>query len=336
MKTESTESNNNLKNQQKGRELFYGVIAIAVFIVMAVGATFAYFTATTRSTNTAVTTRSSSLQLQYISYSSAWIKNDLIPVDTAIAEYSVEFQNDTTAKMDETNTKYLTNNTLCVDDYGNSVCSVYEFQVKNTANSPLTVDINLLSTINEFANLNAMVYQLSLPEADSEDEIAYKSTENNNGANDPKFLANDLDDAEDAIIVEDGQGQPIYSPNYDPIYINRKGVIKKLLSYTEVLDETAGTTSTKPSIDRQVIPVLDQFLTNEERTAKLADNININGGETLTFAIVLYIKNINGDQTEVDAEKKFNGQVIVTSGDGDTGISGIISTVNENDLQANQ
>ena len=30
--------------ENKGRGLFYGVIAIATFIVMAVGATFAYFT----------------------------------------------------------------------------------------------------------------------------------------------------------------------------------------------------------------------------------------------------------------------------------------------------
>ena len=38
-----------IKKIDNGRELFYGVVAIASFIVMAVGATFAYFTATASS-----------------------------------------------------------------------------------------------------------------------------------------------------------------------------------------------------------------------------------------------------------------------------------------------
>ena len=44
-----------------GKGLFYGVIAVATFIIMAVGATFAYFTATTNSANTAVQTGSTVL-----------------------------------------------------------------------------------------------------------------------------------------------------------------------------------------------------------------------------------------------------------------------------------
>ena len=58
--------NNGLKNELKGRGLFYGVIAVATFIIMAVGATFAYFTATTNSANTSVQTGSTTLQLHYI------------------------------------------------------------------------------------------------------------------------------------------------------------------------------------------------------------------------------------------------------------------------------
>ena len=81
---------NNIFSENKGRGLFYGVIAIATFIVMAVGATFAYFTATTQSMNSAVQTGSTTLQLKYISYGTAWSKSDLIPANTAVVEYSVE------------------------------------------------------------------------------------------------------------------------------------------------------------------------------------------------------------------------------------------------------
>ena len=337
MKNESINQNNN----KKGRELFYGVIAISIFIVMAVGATFAYFTATTKSTNTAVQTSSTSLQLDYISYSKAWIKEDLIPADTRVVEYSFEQQNDTTAKKDEDGITYLKNNTLCVDDYGNSICSVYEFQIKNTANSPLTVNLSIVSTINEFSSLNAMAYQLTLPENGTQDYTDYNSIENNNGTNDPKFKTDAEDTTAGAIQVENGTGNPIYTPNYNPIYINRKGAIKTLLKYTETKTPEEGgeaITSTGPAIDKKIITVTDEFLPTDQRTANLANNIEIQGGETLTFAIVLYIKNEDIDQTETDARKKFTGQVVVSSGDGDTGVSGTISalTGSENDLQSAQ
>ena len=60
------EQKGNFFNEFKGRGLFYAVIAIATFIIMAVGATFAYFTASTNSANTSVQTGSTTLQLQYI------------------------------------------------------------------------------------------------------------------------------------------------------------------------------------------------------------------------------------------------------------------------------
>ena len=79
----------NIISENKGRGLFYGVIAIATFIIMAVGATFAYFTATTSSMNAAVQTGSTTLQLKYISYGSAWMQKDLIPADTNVVEFSL-------------------------------------------------------------------------------------------------------------------------------------------------------------------------------------------------------------------------------------------------------
>jgi hypothetical protein len=133
---------------------------------MAVGATFAYFTATTESMNAAVQTGSTTLQLQYISYGSAWSKNDLIPADTVIVEYSVEGQNDTTTTTAAgENGVYPKNgnNTMCKDDFGNSICSIYVFQVTNSAASPQSVSLNVVSEINGFSSLNAMAYEIAIP-----------------------------------------------------------------------------------------------------------------------------------------------------------------------------
>lgn len=311
--------NNQAKNinnkNNNGRELFYGIIAVAIFIVMAVGATFAYFTATARSANSSVSTKSTTLELEYISYGSAWSKDDLIPADTTISEYSVEYQTD------------ITPNNLCMDDYGNSICSVYEFQVRNPANSPQTVTLNIVSEVNGFANLNAMAYELSI-----EDNDKYGSVENGNGTNDPTFK-NAIDDPTDgAIPVVDGNGNELYTET--PIYINRDGVKKTLLQYNSSEDKENPVL--KSSIDRQVIQVTEanQDADASEKTVKLAENITIDGGQTRTFVIVLYVKNINEDQTKVDASKEFTGRVVVSTGDGTTGVSGQISAAGDALLQS--
>ncbi len=307
---------NEVKSKIKNdRELFYGVIAVAIFIVMAVGATFAYFTATARSTNSSVGTSSTTLELEYISYGSAWAKADLIPADTVVSEYSVEYQND------------ITQNPLCTDDYGNSICSIYEFQVRNPANSPQTVTLNIISEENSFTNLNAMAYELNI-----ENEQNYTSTENNNGTNDPIFKKSADDTTTDAISVIDGNGTELY--NETPIYINRDGVQKTLLKYNESTDKDNPNFTS--SIDRLVVPVTVDNMNADanEKTVKLADDITIDGGETRTFVIVLYVKNLNSDQTKEDAAKNFNGRVVVSTGDGTTGVSGVIEAAGDATLQS--
>lgn len=323
--------NERVATENKGRGLFYGVIAIATFIVMAVGATFAYFTATTNSMNSAVQTGSTTLQLQYISYSTAWMKNDLIPADTTVVEYSFENQNDTT--MTET---VNMSNGLCKDDFGNSICSVYVFQVTNSANSPQSVSLNVVSEENGFASLNAMAYEIKLPV----DTADYESQENNNGTNDPTFRKNSEDVTVGAIDVVDGDGALLDESKYNEIYINRNGVEKTLLKWIESKDNDLGTTVKKPAIDRVLVPINEenQYSDVTERTAKIADDITIDGKETKTFALVLYIKNLDLDQTSTDAAKRFTGQMIVSSGDGSTGVSGTISASvgQEGGLQSQQ
>lgn len=324
----------NIISENKGRGLFYGVIAIATFIIMAVGATFAYFTATTQSMNSAVQTGSTTLQLKYTSYGSAWMQKDLIPADTAIVEYSFESQNDTTIS-DETSRS----NTLCKDDFGNSICSVYVFQVTNSAASPQSVSLNVISENNGFSALNAMAYEISLPE----DTTDYDNKTAPNGTGDPIFKANSTDETAGAIDVVDGDGKLLDNTLYKAIYVNRKGVTKTLLKWAE--SRTADSVVMKPAIDRLLVTVTDEnrfeFETADDRTTRIADDITIDGQETKTFALVLYIKNANVDQTTSDALKEFTGQLVVSSGDGTGGVSGQISaftndeTANDN-LQSNQ
>lgn len=339
MNNGQNQKGNVIMNETKGRGLFYGVIAIATFIVMAVGATFAYFTATTESMNAAVQTGSTTLQLKYISYGSAWSNKELIPADTAVVEYSVQEQNDTTTFVaDGEEKKANGKNSLCKDDYGNSICSIYVFQVENTANSPQDVTLNVISEVNGFASLHAMAYEISVPDEIEKplDFAAYNSKENGNQINDPVFKKGDGSDPEDAIEVKSGDGTPV--TNYNAVYINRKGTDKKLLKY-----KNPTTQAIEPALDRKLIFIerdkagVDiSGLTVDDKTTRVADEVEIDGGATKTFALVLYIKNENKDQTESDAEKTFSGSVVVKSGDGTSGVSGTITMKNEDILQSNQ
>ena len=296
-------------NNNKDRSLFYGVIAVATFIVMAVGATFAYFTASTSSANSTVKTGSTKLELEYVSYGAGWMNNKLIPVDMKVAEYSVEWQNDTTK------------NKMCVDDYGNQICSAYVFQVKNTANSPQDVSINLISENNGFANLHAMVYEIS-----KGDEYSEESS-----TGDPKFKLTQEDTGKDLIKIENATGEELYTADgIQPIYVNRKGVKKTLLKY----NDSQSPQTRKSSIGIPVKAALDGDGSDvSTRTSKLADGITINGvnssdGSNLkTFMIVLYINNLNQNQNETDSMKDFVGKVEVSTGDGSTGVSGTISSM---------
>ena len=335
-----------IKNELKGRGLFYGVIAVATFIIMAVGATFAYFTATTNSTNSAVTTGSTTLKLKYISYQEAWMNNDLIPADYEVVEYSFENQNDTTAKVDGDNVA----NALCKDDFGNSICSVYVFQVINTANSPQEVSINVVSELNQFTNLSAMAYEVSVPTDDPD----YNNVggDDNNGMSDPNLGSKEDEGTNEGFVeVLNTEGIQIYTKEnagtgqewYEAVFINRKGVQKTLLKYQGVNAE--GQPALLPAIQKKLIKVeteVDKLADAKDRTVEIADNIEIAGGEMKTFALVLYIENQDTDQTDLDALKTFTGQVVVSSGDGSTGVSGTIGVVSDNlegakdNLQSNQ
>lgn len=313
-------------NERKGRGLFYGVIALAVFIIMAVGATFAYFAATAASANNSITTGSTSLSLSLLSYETAWSKTDLIPVDTPIVQYAFAQQDDTTRRqvqtcynsesievdcddesVDEgkTVTNYVEglNNTMCVDDYGNSVCSVYVFQVINDNASPQTMTFSVASYLNTFTNLQAMAYELSIGNSDD-----YNSTENNNQEGDPEELT-----------VMNGS-TPLEPQEYTAIYVNRKGVSKQLLKYSSGDSEA-------DAADRPLVRVEDGTADTTDismRSTEIANGVEIGSGETRTYAIVLYIHNLTTAQPE-DENSLFQGSINVTTGDGTTGVSGFIS-----------
>lgn len=315
------------ENEQKGRGLFYGIIAVATFIIMAVGATYAYFTATTGSASSSVRTRSTTLNLKFISYNSAWMSEDLIPSADYIVAHSFLNQNDTTLVDSAKN-----NNILCRDDSGSAICSVYVFQVYNSNSQDQQLSISLESTNNEFTNLWVMGFALNLPS----DTTDYDSNALNNQANDPSFLTGSEEEGADTsnlIPVTSGTGTQLtmgssfgatrWSENeYFPVYANRKGVEKTLWKVTNT--EKTARVSSNVAVAASGSEVL------------VADGFTVEGGKVGTFALVLYIKETGENQTLDDGGengKLFEGTVKVATDDNpDAAITGQINGIVKTDI----
>lgn len=168
------EDNNKGQNEKKGRGLFYFVIAFAVIIIAIVGATYAYFTASTRTNEeNSITTGSTSLKLG-IETDDTGANYDLIPTTAQIAKYAYAMQKEikyvdpeecVTYKKDETGNptseclvKKKQANSTCIDDSGSAVCSTYSYTVINDNVNPQTLTMYLGTTDNQFQNLWFAVY----------------------------------------------------------------------------------------------------------------------------------------------------------------------------------
>ena len=108
-----------------GRGIFYGVIGVATLVVAMIGATFAYFSAEASTPNNAITATAANITLEMGDPVITGVKQNLIPVDEtqdgfATGGYVGVSANTTTPQAKN-----------CVDDDGNTFCSVYTFTIKN-------------------------------------------------------------------------------------------------------------------------------------------------------------------------------------------------------------
>ena len=327
---QSNQVQSNVKNNERtGRGLFYGVVAVAIVIVMAVGATFAYFAASTQSAGSTVSASSATVNLKFISYETGWMSEELIPAATNVVGYSFEIQNDTTART----VGGKVANSMCKDDAGNSVCSVFVFQVYNSAGNNLNVNISLESTSNDFSNLYAMIYELTLPSdlTDYNDTETANAASYVNGFGDPNFRQLEEDEGDSLIDVKDltkpdGENTLLYGTSfggtYQPIYVNRKGVVKTMLGYEDNGNRNSSRDLIVPTSGDSVVLATDVLIKGtNELGSESTGNKRLN-----TFALVLYIHETGDNQTNDDADSRFTGMIHVDPADGNgNGVTGQIA-----------
>lgn len=148
-----------MRNDNRGRDIFYGVVAVATLIVAIVGATLAYFSVTANSSEGAVNATAATVSIEY---------NDGQQV-TAQAKNLIPATLDVVKKVYEKNIKTIDSTTLdpntpitanaCIDDESQEVCNAYRFTVRSDVERTITAKLN--NEHNGFTYLGYAVYDVT-------------------------------------------------------------------------------------------------------------------------------------------------------------------------------
>ena len=143
------------KNERKGQGTFYMIIAMLTLIVAIVGATFAYFSLQASDENTVKGNAAKVGLILEVRKVSVDASGDLIPLDETLLEKAIA--GDT-----------ATENQMCVDKNGNTVCQVYELKVTNEGTAATAVNGSLTLSAETITNLKWQIMtDQSTPVTDS-------------------------------------------------------------------------------------------------------------------------------------------------------------------------
>lgn len=171
-----------MKSETRGRDIFYGVVAVATLIVAIVGATLAYFSISASSNEGAVNAMSANVSISYDDGQQVTAQADeLIPATLDIVKRVYESKVKT-IDLEEPNTL-----NACLDDKNQQVCSAYRFTIGSNVSRAVTATLN--NEENGFTYLSYAVYDVTKGEwlklSDENDESLNLSTcSNENEAED--------------------------------------------------------------------------------------------------------------------------------------------------------
>lgn len=144
--------------EKKKKTILYLLICLAIIILVGVGSTFAYFSATVGSEEEAVSTTAAEFKIGYTD-DKELIKSHLIPseeqyVDKSLTRYDDKGNLLKPDKKEDGSWVDDKRGTVCVDDNNNDICSVYSFTISNEiTENTLPIYITMKTSVNNFENL---------------------------------------------------------------------------------------------------------------------------------------------------------------------------------------
>lgn len=271
---------------RKGSGIFLGVIGVATLIVAIIGATFAYFSATANSNVDAIGATSTTLALGF-EESNLNLKTHLIPASTVIAKY---------AALEQSGTGNAANQ-QCIDDNANEVCSYYEFTVGNpnfTTAQDIFASLNIQT--NDFTNLFMTIVDEEDAEVVAPFNLANATDSHNVASACTMTTATDYATPEGCKVEFSTDGKKIYLHDLD------QQLLPSSLGSAEEVDFVESTPSTYALVE-----------SDGKANKKL-------------YKVILYIYEIGNDQTSVDAGQSFAAGITFSTGSGNSGVTGVISS----------
>lgn len=151
-----------MKNDNRARDIFYGIIAVATLIVAVVGATLAYFSVSKSSQEGAVNATAATVSIEYNDGQQVTAQaKKLIPATLDVVKKVYE-KNIKTIDPSELNIDEEITANACIDDYGQEVCSAFRFTVRSDLTKEITA--TLKNEHNGFTYLSYAVYDVTVGE----------------------------------------------------------------------------------------------------------------------------------------------------------------------------
>lgn len=124
-------------SDNKSRDIFYGVVAIATLIVALIGATLAYFSISANSEEGAVNAKAAVVKIEYNDGQQVTMAaNNLIPSSWDVVKRAYD------RAKDSFNDEGSMDSNLCIDDLNQEVCSIYRFTLKSDDPRSFTAKLN--------------------------------------------------------------------------------------------------------------------------------------------------------------------------------------------------
>ena len=307
-----------MENNGKGMSIFYGVIGVATLVITIIGATFAYFSATTNSDPNAVTAGGATLSLGF-DQDDKGKKTDLIPIDVTLPEFNTGgFVGDTADK--------------CKDINGNNICSVYQFTISNPVGNAASQRVygSVVPSTNTFENLKFAVFKGTVAQVNANTtthEITKTVVEDTK-----KPLNHNTEIRLTEAKVKDPGATVGGTVSWtEKIQWDVDGTA--VTAYTTDYDYTDYTTSAEDASRKHVIGNPGDLIQTATAVPKgSTEPIPILGfeqvldvGEEITYTIVMWIPETGSAQNEDQGMAFAAGVNFTTEGNG-TGVTGVLST----------
>lgn len=153
-----------MDNKKKQTILIF-LIMLAIVILIGVGSTFAYFTASIGSKENALSATAAVFKIDLID-DTELIKKNMIPSEEKYVDMAINRldASGNFLKPYEENGETIKEGTTCIDDNLFEICSIYTFTISNPTSTDLPLYITLIPSVNTFENLYYKVVDKDLNE----------------------------------------------------------------------------------------------------------------------------------------------------------------------------